>query len=158
MRQEIERKFLVTGEYGSTVSHSFKIIQGFILADPRRSVRVRIEEKRGFVNIKGMMNETGISRYEWEKEIPLDEAEELMQLCEPGIIEKTRHLVNAGKHLFEVDEFHGKNEGLVVAEIELKTEDEEFEKPEWLGKEITGDLRYYNAMLSKHPFSGWRSH
>jgi adenylate cyclase len=155
MPQEIERKYLVKGDFRSQQGDNIRIVQGFLSTDPRRTVRIRIQGGKGFLNIKGLTSESGLSRYEWEKEIPLDDAKELLRLCEPGIIEKTRYLIRYGSHIFEVDEFHGENEGLVVAEIELKTEDEEFEKPEWLGKEITGDLRYYNAMLSKHPFSEW---
>lgn len=118
-------------------------------------VRVRVKGEEGFLTIKGIGNESGASRYEWERSIPLAEAEELLRICEPGVIDKTRCLVDAGAHTYEVDVFHGENDGLVVAEIELGSEDEDFEKPEWLGEEVTGDLRYYNAMLVKHPYAKW---
>jgi len=155
MKQEIERKFLVKGDFRPYVSKSFKIVQGFLSSSPQRTVRIRIHREKGFINIKGMANQSGLSRLEWEREIPLAEAEKLMKICEPGIIEKTRHHVEAGKHLFEVDEFHGENRGLIIAEIELGSENEDFEKPGWLGEEVTGDIRYYNAMLSQKPFTKW---
>ena len=109
----------------------------------------------GFLTIKGASNESGTSRYEWEKEIPLCEARELLKLCEPGIIDKTRYLVRSGQHTFEVDEFYGENEGLTVAEVELSSEDEPFVKPAFIGREVTGDIRYYNSQLMKHPFTTW---
>ncbi len=118
-------------------------------------MRVRIRDGRGFLTIKGASNESGTSRYEWEKEIPLDEARELLKLCEPGIIDKTRYLVRSGQHTFEVDEFYGENEGLTVAEVELSSEDEPFVKPAFVGREVTGDARYYNSQLMKHPFTTW---
>ena len=118
-------------------------------------MRVRIRDDKGYLTIKGASNESGTSRYEWEKEIPLNEAEELMRICEPGIIDKTRYLVRSGKHVFEVDEFYGGNDGLVVAEVELASEDEPFEKPAFIGREVTGDIRYYNSQLMKHPFNTW---
>ena len=155
MAQEIERKFLVKGNFKPEVFKSTRIMQGYLSSVPERTVRVRINGEQGFITIKGKGNNSGIRRYEWEKEIPLNEAEELLQLCEPGIINKTRYLVKAGEHTFEVDEFHGENEGLIMAEIELKTENENFIKPAWLDKEVTGDDRYYNAMLTKHPYTRW---
>ena len=118
-------------------------------------VRVRIRNGKGYLTIKGASDASGLSRYEWEKEIPLNEAEELMKLCEPGVIDKTRYLVRSGRHTFEVDEFYGENEGLVVAEVELTSEDEAFEKPDFIGREVTGDVRYYNSQLMKHPFTTW---
>lgn len=156
MAQEIERKFLVQGEFKSQAFQAERIIQGYLSSQPERTVRVRIRGDRGFLTIKGKSSENGLSRYEWEKEIPLAEALELMSLTEPGRIDKTRYLVRKGKHIFEVDEFYGENEGLILAEIELKDENEVFEKPEWLGTEVTGDLRYYNAMLTGHPFTTWQ--
>lgn len=156
MAQEIERKFLVRGEFKSQAFQAERIIQGYLSSQPERTVRVRIRGDRGFLTIKGKSSENGVSRYEWEKEIPLAEALELMSLTEPGRIDKTRYLVRKGKHIFEVDEFYGENEGLILAEIELKDENEVFEKPEWLGTEVTGDLRYYNAMLTGHPFTTWQ--
>ena len=157
MALEIERKFLVAGEYKSlAVSHS-RITQGYISSASGRTVRVRIRGDKGYLTIKGPSALGGLSRFEWEKEIPVSEAESLMGICEPGVIDKTRWLVPAGDgiHTWEVDEFHGDNEGLVVAEIELHSEDDVFEKPEWLGEEVTGDRRYYNSMLTKRPFRTW---
>lgn len=155
MSQEIERKFLVAGEYKSLAHEQSHIVQGYICSARGRTVRVRIRDTRGYLTIKGASNASGTSRYEWEKEISLCEAQELMQLCEPGIIDKTRYLVRYGNHLFEVDEFYGENEGLVMAEVELAHEDELFEHPPFLGKEVTGDVRYYNSHLMKHPFKDW---
>lgn len=155
MPQEIERKFLVTGEYKSQAYAQNHIVQGYISSARGRTVRVRIRDDKGYLTIKGAFNESGTSRYEWEKEIPLNEAEELMRICEPGIIDKTRYLVRSGKHVFEVDEFYGGNDGLVVAEVELASEDEPFEKPAFIGREVTGDIRYYNSQLMKHPFNTW---
>ena len=128
-------------------------MQGYICSDPDRTVRVRVRGDKGFLTIKGRGSEDGLSRYEWEKEIPVSEAFELMALCGSGVIDKTRYLVPFGKHTYEVDVFHGANEGLVLAEIELSDEQEAFEMPSWLGEEVTGDVRYYNSMLSLHPFS-----
>ena len=155
MPQEIERKFLVTGEYKSQAYAQNHIVQGYISSARGRTVRVRIRDDKGYLTIKGASNESGTSRYEWEKEIPLNEAEELMRICEPGIIDKTRYLVRSGKHVFEVDEFYGGNDRLVVAEVELASEDEPFEKPAFIGREVTGDIRYYNSQLMKHPFNTW---
>ena len=128
-------------------------MQGYICSDPDRTVRVRVRGDKGFLTIKGRSSLDGLSRYEWEKEIPVSEALELMNLCVSGVIDKTRYLVPYGGHTYEVDVFHGANEGLVLAEIELADEQEMFEKPSWLGEEVTGDVRYYNSMLSLHPFS-----
>lgn len=155
MSQEIERKFLVEGDYKSQAYAWSRIVQGYISSARGRTVRVRIRQGKGYLTIKGASNTSGTSRYEWEKEISLKEAEELMQLCEPGVIDKIRHLVRCGQHIFEVDEFHGENEGLVIAEVELGAEDESFEKPDFIGREVTGDVRYYNSQLMKHPFSSW---
>lgn len=155
MSKEIERKFLVRGDFKSLAFRSERITQGYLSSVPERTVRVRIKGNEGFITIKGLSNASGLTRYEWEKEIPVDEARELLQLSEPGMIDKTRYLVQVGKHVFEVDEFYGENEGLILAEIELQSEDEPFEKPEWLGKEVTGDPRYYNAMLSKKPYKSY---
>lgn len=155
MAQEIERKFLVRGDFRPFVTRSARMVQGYISSVPERSVRIRIYGSTGYITIKGLGNTTGISRYEWEREIPLNEAEDLLKICEPGIIEKTRYLVRSGDHTFEVDEFYGENKGLVIAEIELKSESEFFERPDWLGEEVTGDVRYYNVMLMKNPFSKW---
>jgi len=153
---EIERKFLVTADtFKKEAFTQNRITQGYLSSIPERTVRVRIKGDRGFLTIKGASNESGLSRFEWEKEIPVDEAQKLLLLCEKGVIDKTRFEVKVGNHIFEVDEFYGENKGLIIAEIELATENEIFEKPEWLGKEVTNDTRYYNSYLSKHPFSKW---
>ena len=155
MPHEIERKFLVNGEYKIHAVRSSRIVQGYLSSVTGRTVRIRIRGEKGYITVKGKSNESGLSRYEWEKEIPLNEAEELLLLCEPGAIDKTRYEIQAGKHVFEVDEFYGDNEGLTVAEVELESEDDSYERPEWLGKEVTGDRRYYNSSLTKHPFKDW---
>lgn len=156
MPMEIERKFLVAGDYKSFARKSLRITQGYISSIPERTVRVRIMGDKGFITIKGVASDGGVSRFEWEKEIPVSEAQDLLQICEPGVIDKTRYLVEVGNHTYEVDEFYGDNDGLVVAEIELAAEDEAFVKPEWLGEEITGDNRYYNSMLMKSPYKNWK--
>lgn len=156
MAHETERKFLVTSaDFKKEAFKETRIIQGYLSSVPERTVRVRVKGKTGFITIKGIGNSSGVSRYEWEKEIPLNEAEDLMKICEPGVIDKTRYEVKAGDHKFEVDEFYGENQGLVVAEVELANEEEQFIKPAWLGTEVTGDAKYYNAMLMKHPFTKW---
>ena len=155
MANEIERKFLVSGDFKSHSFKSTRIIQGYLSSVPERTVRVRLKGEKGFITIKGIGSASGATRYEWEKEIPVEEIKELLLLCEPGVIDKTRFLVKAGEHTFEVDEFYGENEGLVVAEVELNSEDESFEKPAWLGKEVTGDVKYYNSMLMKNPYTKW---
>ena len=155
MAQEIERKFLVSGNFKPEVTRHTRIVQGYLSSVPERTVRVRVKGEQGFLTIKGMGSASGASRYEWEREISLAEAEELLAICEPGVIDKTRHLVESAGKTFEVDEFHGDNHGLTVAEIELSAEDEMFEKPGWLGQEVTGDARYYNSMLMKNPYCNW---
>ena len=153
--REIERKFLVAGDFHGEVSGASRIIQGFLSSAPGRTVRVRIRDDRGYLTVKGPAQ--GLTRFEWEKESPADEARQLLALCEPGAIDKTRHLVPAADgHVWEVDEFHGDNEGLVVAEIELEAEDEPFARPSWLGAEVTGDRRYYNSSLTKCPYKDWK--
>ncbi len=153
---EIERKFLVTSNAFKTDAFSQnKIAQGYLSSVPERTVRVRIKGDKGFVTVKGISSDSGMSRFEWEKEIPVDEAKNLLKLCEKGIIDKIRFNVTIGNHTFEVDEFHGENEGLIIAEIELNSENEAFEKPNWLGEEVTNDKRYYNSYLSNHPFKNW---
>ena len=153
---EIERKFLVFSDvYKHEAHNSINIEQGYLNSDPARTVRVRIKGKKGYLTIKGIGSESGMSRFEWEKEIPVDEAKMLMNLCESGIIQKTRFEVTVGNHLFEIDDFYGDNQGLVVAEIELNAEDELFEKPNWLGEEVTNDQKYYNSQLSQNPFKNW---
>ena len=153
MPQEIERKFLVTGEFKSLAYAHSHIVQGYICSEPGRTVRIRIRDDKGFITIKGESTADGVSRYEWEKEIPLTDAEELMNLCMAGVIDKVRYLVKAGKHKYEVDEFFGDNKGLIMAEIELDSPEESFIKPEFLGEEVTGDVRYYNSMRMKNPFT-----
>lgn len=156
MAQEIERKFLVKDDsYKEMSSSHSRIKQGYICSMRGRTVRVRIRDEKGYLTIKGPSDENGISRYEWEKEIALNEAEELMKLCEPGKIDKTRYLVKWGNHTFEVDEFYGENDGLTVAEVELNSENEPFEYPPFLAEEVTGDVKYYNSFLIKKPFSQW---
>lgn len=156
MAKEIERKFLVAGEYKNLVTKETRITQGYLSSVPERTVRVRIKGEKGFITIKGIGSASGASRYEWEKEIPANEVNELLELCEPGVIDKTRFIVPEPSGLrFEVDEFYGDNEGLTVAEIELPSEDHPFDKPEWLGEEVTGDVRYFNSMLMKTPFKNW---
>lgn len=152
---EIERKFLVKGEFRHLATKSYRIAQGYLSSVPERTVRIRLKGDKGYITIKGKSNESGLSRYEWEKEIPLNEAQELLQLCEPGIIDKTRYEVIFKNQTFEVDEFFGENEGLILAELELPTEESTFSKPDWSGVEVTGDNRYYNAQLSKKPFKHW---
>ncbi|MBR0263513.1 MAG: CYTH domain-containing protein [Prevotella sp.] len=153
---EIERKFLVRNDdYKRQAYNSSRICQGYICSGHGRTVRVRIRDDRGYLTIKGPSDAAGLSRYEFEKEITLDEARQLMQLCEPGAIDKTRYLVRSGAHTFEVDEFYGDNAGLVIAEVELQSEDEPFEKPDFIGREVTGDRRFYNAHLTKRPYSAW---
>ena len=155
MATEIERKFIVKGDFSKDVYSSQRIVQGYICSQPGRTVRVRIRGDKGYLTIKGPSDDKGLSRYEFEQEIPLTYAEQLLKLCEPGAIDKVRHLIRAGQHTWEVDVFHGANEGLIMAEIELASEDEPFEKPEWIGEEVSGDRRYYNSMLTKEPYTGW---
>ncbi len=153
---EIERKFLVTSNAFKTEAFTQnRISQGYLSSAPGRTVRVRIKGNKGFLTIKAASNESGLSRFEWEKEIPVNEAAELLQLCEEGVIDKTRFEVKMGNHVFEIDEFYGENEDLIMAEIELNSETEVFEKPNWLGKEVTNDIRYYNSYLSKNPYKKW---
>lgn len=155
---EIERKFLVLSEDYKDVSHSkTTIVQGFLNTNPCRTVRVRIHGEVGYLTIKGKSNSAGTTRAEWEWEITVNEAEALLDICEPGIVEKIRYKVLFEGHTFEVDEFLGENLGLTMAEIELNSETEEFNKPEWLGTEVTGDIRYYNSQLSKQPFKTWKN-
>ena len=156
MAIEIERKFLVKDDsYKQMAYSSSHIVQGYICSARGRTVRVRIRDEKGYLTIKGPADVKGLGRYEWEKEIPLQEARELIRLCEPGMIDKTRYLVRSGKHIFEVDEFYGENEGLVVAEVELAAENELYEKPAFVGEEVTGDVRYYNSFLMKTPYKRW---
>lgn len=153
---EIERKFLVVSD--AFIHEAFakkRIVQAYLNSNPERTVRIRIKEDKGFLTIKGKGNATGTTRLEWETEIPLQDAEKLLTICESGLIDKIRHEVKVGNHMYEVDVFVGENEGLIVAEIELQSEDETFEKPSWIGKEVTNDERFYNAYLSVKPFKSW---
>ena len=155
MALEIERKFLVSGDYKSLSASHSRIAQGYICSGKGRTVRVRIRDRRGYLTIKGPSKDGGLSRYEFEKEITLDEALSLMTLCEPGIVDKYRWLVPAGNHTYEVDEFLGENQGLEVAEVELRSAEEPFERPPFLAAEVTGDRKYYNSSLRAHPFKDW---
>lgn len=159
MAQEIERKFMVCGDFRPFVVSSSRIKQGYIGTVPGRTVRIRVRDDKGYITIKGASLDGGLSRYEWEKEIPVNEAEELLLLCERGAIDKTRHLVPAsdGVHVFEVDEFYGDNQGLIMAEVELRCEDDTCPLPSWLGREVTGERRFYNSALTRHPYTLWTS-
>ncbi|MDR1654030.1 MAG: CYTH domain-containing protein [Prevotellaceae bacterium] len=155
---EIERKFLLNSDiYKPLIIRSFPIIQGYISAEKGHSVRVRLKGEQAYLTIKGRTNKNGISRFEWEREISVEDAKALLKLCHSGIIEKTRHIVPSGKHFIEIDEFYGDNQGLVIAEIELESENEQYDKPAWLGKEVTGDYHYYNSYLAKAPFKKWQT-
>ena len=157
MAQEIERKFLVLDDsFKHEAFSKSHIQQGYLCSERGRTVRVRIRDERAYLTIKGPSENGGLSRYEFEYEIPLEDARQMMQFCEPGIIDKTRWLVKSGKHTFEVDEFFGDNEGLVVAEVELSYEDEPYKKPHFIGKEVTGDRRYYNSQLRRNPYRLWK--
>lgn len=154
---EVERKFLVkSNDYKRDAVTKTRIVQGFLNTHPERTVRVRLKGEKGFLTVKGKGNDTGTTRFEWETELSSVEATNLIELCEPIILEKIRFEVPFGKHSYEVDEFFGENKGLVVAEVELKHEDEFFERPEWLGEEVTGDIKYYNSQLSIKPYNQWK--
>lgn len=152
---EIERKFLVKGAFKSFATKSYRIIQGYLILDNKKSVRIRIKGEKGYITIKNKPNENGFSTFFWESEIPIKEANQLLMLCENCVIEKTRYEVPFGTKNFEVDVFHGINDGLIVAELELKNKDDSFEKPVWLGMEVTNDKRYYNTFISKNPYKNW---
>ncbi|MGV6831907.1 MAG: CYTH domain-containing protein [bacterium] len=155
---EIERKFLVKDEtFKEEARNCFRIIQGFLNRDPDRTVRVRIRNNKGFLTVKSKSTNDGIARFEWEKELTKNEAKALLEFCEEGVIEKLRYEIPSGKHIFEVDCFFGANEGLIVAEVELSDENEEFIKPKWLGEEVTGSKQYYNSQLSIKPYSKWEN-
>jgi CYTH domain-containing protein len=155
MALEIERKFLVEGDFRPHVNGSVRIVQGYLCSSAGKTVRVRIMGDRGILTIKGPTPKGSFSRFEWETEIPLKDAQELIALCDSGVIDKVRHLVRSGAHTFEVDEFFGDNQGLIVAEVELSSEDEDFQKPSWLGREVTGERRYYNSCLLLNPYCRW---
>jgi len=153
---EIERKFLV--KYDTFKTEAFKktsIVQGFLNTHPERTVRVRIKGEKAFLTVKGKSNEAGTVRMEWETNIEVTDAVRLLKIAEDGQIEKIRYEVKAGRHIFEIDEFFGNNKGLIIAEIELSQEDESFERPDWLGDEVTGIIKYYNSQLSKKPYCSW---
>ena len=153
---EIERKFLVlSNDFIHDTFSKKRIVQSYISSNPERTVRIRIKGDKGFITIKGKGNHSGTTRLEWEREISLLDAEMLLFICEKGTIDKIRHEIKVGNHIYEVDIFSGENEGLIMAEIELQSEDELFEKPAWLGQEVTNDERYYNAYLSNNPFTTW---
>ena len=157
MSQEIERKFLVTdSSFKNMAMSSSRIVQGYICSERGRTVRIRIRDDKGYITIKGASTDNGLSRYEWEHEIPAEETRELMLLCHDGMSDKTRYLVKSGNHIFEVDEFYGDNEGLVVAEVELSSVDEAYEIPPFLGEEVTGQVKYYNSFLMKSPYKSWK--
>ena len=157
MAQEIEKKFLVKGDFKAEAFKATRITQGYLSSVPERTVRVRVKGDKGFITIKGICNASGAARYDGEKEIPVEEVQQLLEICEPGVIDKTRYLVKNtdGKHTWEVDEFYGDNDGLIVAEVELTDENEPFDKPAWLGEEVTGDPKYFNSMLMKNPYKNW---
>ena len=158
MPREIERKFLVLDDSFKDMAYDCShIIQGYLTHGKGRSVRIRIRDDKAFLTIKGPSMHAGLNRYEWEKEISVSDAQDLLKLAEPGRIDKHRYLVRSGEHVFEVDVFHGENEGLVMAEVELKSEDEPFVKPPFIGKEVTGDRRYYNSFLTQFPYKIWRN-
>ena len=154
---EIERRFLVKkgGAYKRAAFSSSRIKQGYIPAEGA-TVRIRVRDDKAFLTIKARSVNGGMTRYEFEKEITLDEADHLLALCRGGMIDKRRWLVKSGTHIFEVDEFYGANEGLVMAEVELASEDEPFERPDFIGMEVTGDKRFYNSHMLANPFSAWR--
>lgn len=153
---EIERKFLVTNsDFIALATAKNRIVQGYLNSDPERTVRIRIKGNKGYLTIKGKGNESGTSRLEWETEIPLIDAEQLLSLCEKGVIDKIRYEIPVENHIYEVDVFSGENNGLIIAEIELQDETETFSKPNWLGEEVTGNKKYYNAYLSNHPYQSW---
>lgn len=154
---EIERKFLVKSDvFKKDAFDKFHIKQGYLNSDKSRTVRIRIRNDDGFITIKGKSTSSGLSRFEWEQSILKEDAEKLLELCEEGVIDKTRYLVKYREQIFEVDEFYGDNEGLFLAEVELDAEDDIVKLPDWLGDEVTGNLKYYNSQLSKHPFINWK--
>ena len=157
MPQEIERKFLVkNNDFKNESFQESKIIQGFLSSVPERTVRIRIKGDKGFITVKGIGNASGTTRFEWEKEISVEDATNLLKISEPGVIDKTRYYIKSRNHTYEVDVFHGENEGLIIAEVELSSELEDFKKPSWLGMEVTGEQKYYNAALNNNPYKNWK--
>ncbi|CDF81107.1 adenylate cyclase [Formosa agariphila KMM 3901] len=154
---EIERKFLVKSDAFKAEAYKHtKIVQGFLNTHKARTVRVRVKGNEGFLTVKGQSTKDGLERFEWEKAIEKSDAEALLKLCEDGVIDKIRYEIKMNQHVFEVDEFFGDNAGLIVAEIELSHPTEIISKPLWLGKEVTGEVRYYNSQLSKQPYKTWK--
>ena len=153
MAIETERKFLVKGDFRPYAVNRTRIVQGYICSDKGKSVRVRIRGDKGYLTVKGATSQNGLSRYEFEREVPIEDAEQLLRLCEPGQIDKERYKVPFEGHTWEVDVFHGANEGLVLAEVELQDERESIVCPDWIGEEVTGDQRYYNASLVRTPYN-----
>lgn len=149
MATETERKFLVRGEFRNNAVSELKIIQAYLSVDPMKTIRIRISDNEAFLTIKSPRRKGLLARNEWEFPIPVSDAQGMMEICLPGRVVKTRYIVPWGKHTYEVDVFHDKNEGLVIAEIELESENEDFDRPEWLGEEVTGDPGYYNSGLIK---------
>ena len=158
MKIEIEKKFLVKNDTFKHESvNEIRITQRYLSSVSERSVRVRIRGDKGIITIKGLGSDSGMSRFEWEKEISVTDANDLFTLCEPGVVDKTRYIVKNGQHVFEIDEFYGENMGLIIAEIELSSEEESFIRPDWLGDEVTGEVKYFNSMLIKYPYSNWKN-
>ncbi len=155
MAYEIERKYIVNGEFKHLATSSTYIVQGYIFSNPQKSVRVRLKGDRGFITVKSTISDTNVTRNEWEYPIPASEVNELLRICEPSLIEKTRYIVYYKEQTIEIDEFYGANEGLQLAEVELSFENQQFDKPSFLGKEVTGDPKFLNSNLSKRPFSEW---
>ena len=155
MQLEIERKYLVLEDMRQLAVRQTEIRQGYLSLAPDRSVRVRLTDHEGYLTVKGVSRKAGLTRMEWEKKLDRKEALDLFELCLPGAIEKTRYYIPYGRHTIELDVFKGDNAGLLLAEVELKSEHDVFDKPAWLGAEVTGQTRYYNAYLSKHPFCSW---
>ncbi len=158
MSIEIERKFLVNGDFKQYAYNNQRITQGYLSTDPERNVRVRLKGDKGYITIKGKSDDNGFSRFEWEKEIEAEDAKQLLALCDTdNIVDKIRYYIKSTNGLvFEVDEFQGLNNGLIVAELELNDKNQDFEKPDWLGKEVTGDIKYYNSYLSENPYTKWK--
>lgn len=153
---EIERKFLVTSHaFKDTAYKCTRIIQGFLNRDPDRTVRVRLKDEEGILTVKGRSSDDGLKRFEWEKKISKKDAKALLEFCEEGVIDKLRYEITSGAHVFEVDEFFGDNKGLIIAEVELTSENETFERPDWIGEEVTGNVKYYNSQLSITPYKYW---
>jgi len=155
---EIEHKFLVKGDFKPFATQALRIRQGYLCADRIRTVRVRTKGDKGFITVKGRPKAGELGRFEWEKEISVEEALSLLNLADPGQIDKTRYIIPAEDgHIWEVDEFYGDNEGLIIAEVELGSEEERFELPEWVGEDVSSDHRYYNSHLCVHPYKTWKN-